>query len=273
MILKKLHDFIFPPAEARPNAHPRKIFLAAAAFLLTALPVRAGYAQTNAAPPPAAAPLAGRDISGVYWADTYSAKIQPVGGGDPPYTQAAMATYKKNIVALKANALDDKARSLCLPDGVPRILENPYPFEVFQSPNRGEIHLLYELNHVIRLVSMDKPMPSEKELSNLPFYSGHSFGHWEGDTLVVQTAGFNDATFLDNSGAPHTDQLRTLERIRKIDDGKELEDVVTIHDPGVFTKDWSARFVYVARPELRIMDYNCGEKHRDLSRVKGVQAR
>ncbi len=78
-------------------------------------------------------------------------------------------------------------------------------------------------------------------------------------------------TFLDNSGAPHTDQLKTLERIRKINGGKELEDVVAIHDPGVFTKDWSARFVYQARPDLRIMDYSCGEKHRDLSSVKGVQ--
>jgi hypothetical protein len=64
--------------------------------------------------------------------------------------------------------------------------------------------------------------------------------------------------------------LHTVERIRKIDNGRALEDVVTIHDPVVFTRDWQARFVYQPRPDLRIMDWNCGEKHRDLSPVKGV---
>ena len=173
------------------------------------------------------------------------------------------------MAALNANTLEDKSRTVCLPDGEPRILEDPYPFEIVETPNRGEIHILYELNHVVRLVSMNKPMPSGDELEIYPFYSGHSVGHWEGDTLVVQTAGFNAKTFLDNSGAPHTDQLRTTERIRKINP-KELEDVITIHDPGVFTKDWNARFVYEARPDIRILDWNCGEKHRDLSSVKGV---
>jgi len=211
------------------------------------------------------------DISGKYWTSIYSTKIQPVGAGDPPYTAAAMATYKKNMAAVNANTLDDKARKVCTPDGVPRILESPYPFEIVQSPDRGEIHIIYELNHVIRLVAMNKPMPSADELETFPFYSGHSVGRWEGDTLVIETAGFNEKTFLDNSGAPHTDQLRTIERIRKVDGGKELEDIVTIHDPGVFTKDWSARFVYQARPDIRMMDYACGEKHRDLSSVKGVQ--
>ena len=135
---------------------------------------------------------------------------------------------------------------------------------------RGEIYLLYEINHMIRRVDVQKPLPSDKDLQVLPYYAGHSAGHWEGNTLVVETGGFNDTTYLDNSGAPHSDQLRTTERIRKLDD-KTLEDVVTIHDPVVFTKDWTARFVYQARPDLRIMDWNCGEKHRDLSAVKGVR--
>ena len=211
------------------------------------------------------------DISGIYWTNSYNPKIQPIGGGDPPYKPAAMAIYRKNMEAVKTFSLDDKARKVCTPDGIPRILESPYPFEIVESPNRGEVHILYELNHVVRLVTMTKPIPSEEDLETFPFYSGHSAGHWDGDTLVVETAGFNEMTFLDNSGAPHTDQLRTVERIRKISGGKELEDIVAIHDPGVFTKDWSARFVYQARPDLRIMDYACSEKHRDLSSVKGVQ--
>ena len=222
-----------------------------------------------AAPAPAAWP----DLSGIYWTNTYSPKIVPVGGGEPPYKPEAMAEYRKNAEAVKTYSLDDKSRKVCTPDGIPRILQSPYPFEIVATPNRGEIHILYELNHVIRLVSIDKPMPPADELEIFPFYSGHSVGHFEGDTLVIETAGFNEKTFLDNSGAPHTDQLHTVERIRKINGGKELEDVVTIHDPGVFTKDWSARFVYQPRSDIRMMDYVCGEKHRDLSSVKGVVQR
>jgi hypothetical protein len=209
------------------------------------------------------------DISGIYWTTTYSPTIQPSTGGSPPYKPEAMAEYKKNTADIASGKLEDRSRSFCVPDGVPRALESPYPFEIAQIPNRGEIYLFYEINHMIREVDMQNPMPPPDKLELLPFYAGHSVGHWEGDTLVVETAGFNDTTFLDNS-APHTTQLRTVERIRKIDNGKGLEDVVTIHDPGVFTKDWTTRFAYQARPDIRIMDWNCGEKHRDLSKVKGV---
>lgn len=211
------------------------------------------------------------DLTGIYWATTYSPRIVPVGGGDPPYKPEAMAEYKKNMADLAAGKLNDKARTYCIPDGVPRVLQNPYPFEIMQAPNRGEIYLLYEINHMIRRVDMQKPLPPEQALEDLPFYAGTSAGHWEGNTLVVETGGFNVNTYLDNSGAPHSEQLRTVERIRLLDDGKTLEDVVTIHDPVVFTKDWSARYTYQARPDIRIMDWNCGEKHRDLSQVKGVK--
>jgi hypothetical protein len=220
---------------------------------------------------PAQAASAPPDISGVYWTTTYSPVIEPMTGGGPVYKPEAMAKYKKNMADLTAGRLNDKARSYCLPDGVPRALQSPYPFEIVQTPSRGEIYLLYEINHMVRRVDMQKPLPPNSELQVLPFYAGHSAGHWDGDTLVIDTAGFNDTTFLDNSGAPHSDQLRTTERIRKLDGGNTLEDVVSIHDPVMFTKDWTVRFVYQARPDIRIMDYNCGEKHRDLTQVKGVR--
>jgi hypothetical protein len=225
---------------------------------------------SGAAPAP---PRAWPDLDGIYWSESYSPIIKQSDGSEPPYTAAALVTAKKNAAAARTNSLADKARSVCTPDGVPRILASPYPFEIVEAPERGEVWLLYELNHVVRRVAMNEPLPSKDELETFPWYSGHSAGHWEGDTLVIETAGFNEQTFLDNSGAPHTDQLRTVERIRKIDGGRTLETVVTIHDPGVFTKDWTTRFVYRPRSDIRIMDYNCGEKHRDLTPVKGVQAR
>jgi hypothetical protein len=120
------------------------------------------------------------------------------------------------------------------------------------------------------MVRLDKPMPGEKELISFPFYNGHSVGHYEGDTLVVESAGFNDKTFVDATGAPHTDQMRTDERIRKIGP-KQLEDVITVHDPEYYSRDWQARFVYNQRTDIKMEDYVCGEKHRDISSVRGVR--
>jgi hypothetical protein len=208
------------------------------------------------------------DISGTYWATRYDAKVQIVGGGDLPLTAAGKAAYDENMAGLKDGSITDTARKFCLPDGLPRVLATPYPFEIVQAPP-GQVTIIYELSHQIRVVTLDRPMPSDKELIPYPFYNGHSVGHFEGDTLVVETAGFNEKTFVDATGAPHTDAMRTIERIRKVSP-TELEDVITLHDPEYYTRDWQARFVYQQRNDVRLEDYTCGDVHRDLSAVAGV---
>lgn len=209
------------------------------------------------------------DISGTYWATQYNAKLQLVGGGDLPLNDAGKKAYQMNQAGLKDGSIIDAARKFCVPDGIPRSLATPYPFEIIQAPP-GQITIVHELNHQIRVVAMDKPLPSFQELIPFPFYNGHSVGHFEGDTLVIQTAGFNEKTFLDATGAPHTDMMVTTERVRKTG-ANQLEDIVTIHDPDYYTKDFSARFVYALRNDVRLEDYVCGEKHRDLSSVRGVR--
>jgi hypothetical protein len=209
------------------------------------------------------------DIFGTFWATQYNAKIQIVGGGELPLTAAGKAAYEKNIAGLKDGSISDDARKLCLPDGVPRSLATPYPFEIIQAPP-GQVTIVHELNHQVRVVAMNKPLPKYEDLVAVPFYNGHSVGRIEGDTLVVETAGFNEKTFLDATGAPHTDELRTVERIRKISP-TQIEIVVTIHDPDFYTRDWQARFVYTLRNDVRLEDYVCGEPHRDLSSVAGVR--
>jgi hypothetical protein len=210
-----------------------------------------------------------RDISGVYWATEFHAKIQVVGGGELPLTEAGRAAYARNMAGLKDGSIEDRARKYCTPDGVPRSLATPYPFEIIQTPP-DQILIVYEMNHMIRRIAMDTPLPPYEELFVEPFYNGHSVGHFEGDTLVVQTGGFKDETFLDATGAPHTDMLETTERIRRIS-ATELEDVVTIHDPEYYSRDWQARFMYTLRTDVRIEDYICGFEHRDISSVAGVR--
>jgi len=209
------------------------------------------------------------DISGTYWATEYHAKIQLVGGGDLPLTAAGKAAYEKNMAGLKDGSITDAARKSCVPDGIPRSLATPYPFEIIQAPP-GQVTIIHELNHQVRVVAMDKPLPTYKEQEVFPFYNGHSIGHFEGDTLVVYTVGFNEKTFVDATGAPHSDEMTTMERIHRISP-TELEDVITVHDPEYYSRDWQARFVYKLRNDIRLEDYVCGEPHRDLSQVAGVR--
>jgi hypothetical protein len=170
---------------------------------------------------------------------------------------------------LRDGTIRDEARRLCVPDGLPRVLAAPYPFEIVQAPP-GVVTILYELSHQVRVIRLDKPMPAEEDLITFPSYNGYSVGRYDGDTLVVETAGFNEKTFLDATGAPHTDELTTVERIRRISPG-QIEIVIAIHDPAYYARDWQARFVYDLRNDLRIEDYVCGEAHRDISSVPGVR--
>ena len=169
---------------------------------------------------------------------------------------------------LSDGTLKDEARRVCVPDGVPRILANPYPFQIVQTA--GQVTIIYELNHVIRPLQLDKPLPPADELEIFPWYSGHAVAKWEGDTLVITSAGFNEKTFVDATGAPHSDQMRVTERVKKIND-KTLEVVAEVTDPVMYTRPWQARFVYDLHPEVRIEDYNCGDPHRDIYHIPGVR--
>src|SRR5438105_1915612 len=71
------------------------------------------------------------NISGIWWATTYSPKLIPMGGGTPPLNAEGQKKYQENMAGLRSGSLVDKARKVCIPDGVPRVLESPYPFEVF----------------------------------------------------------------------------------------------------------------------------------------------
>ncbi len=237
---------------------PRRAAAAAIALVVSLCAASAVFGQANRA----------HDVSGVWWTVSYSPRLEIIGGGDIPYNEKGKALYAMNISGLKDGSIRDEARHLCVPDGVPRILGNPYPFKIIHTP--GQTTIAYELNHVFRIVLMDKPQESARDLEILPYYSGHSVGHWDGDTLIIETAGFNEKTFLDATGAPHSDRMTTVERIRKTNDGRQLEDVVTVNDPALLTRPFSARFVYDPHPEVRLQDYVCGESHRDISQVPGV---
>jgi hypothetical protein len=121
----------------------------------------------------------------------------------------------------------------CEPHGVPRIYTWPAKFKFIQTPEA--VYILYEYGPTWRSVWLNRKHPDDPDTS----YWGHSIGRYEGsDTFVVDTVGFNDKTWIDDVGRPHTDKLHVIERYRRVDKN-HLQITLTIDDPGAYTASWS----------------------------------
>lgn len=178
---------------------------------------------------------------------------------DIPYQPWSKEKYDYNKTP-KGQAYDPEAA--CLPAGVPRSTGLPYPFRLMQSP--GLIAMLIEGNvHTYRIILMDgKPHP--KDLN--PTWMGHSIGHWEGETLVVDTVGFNDKTWLDPGGHIHTDQMHTVERFTRLSENA-LRYEFTIDDPAAYTKPWGWSYVLEGHHDWEIIEYVCNENNKDVEHM------
>jgi hypothetical protein len=158
----------------------------------------------------------------------------------------------------------------CLPTGVPRIA--PYPWRIVQVPPYGEpevLYFLFEGNiHSYRQIFMDgRDHPPADELEAT--WYGDSVGHWDGDTLVIDTVGFNDRFWFDFAGHPHSTQLHVVERYTRTDFGT-LENVTTIDDPGAYAKPFTIRFEAQLRPGWDLMEYICNENNQDVDHIQGA---
>jgi hypothetical protein len=154
----------------------------------------------------------------------------------------------------------------CLPPGGPRLMGTPYPAEIFQVPDR--IVIIFEGGaHIWREIYMDgRPHPSADLLKGQQTWLGHSVGHWEGDTLVVDTIGFNEGTWLDRAGHPHTNLLHVIEHISR-PNKNTLHFEATIDDPGAYTKTWTTAWDIPWRAEQELQEYICQENNRYIRRL------
>jgi len=179
---------------------------------------------------------------------------------DVPFTPWAKKLYDERM----ANLAKDDPEGRCLPPGVPRLMATPFPFQIFQLPDR--VLFVFEgATHTWRAVYTDgrKHQPDPN-----PNYLGDSIGHWEGDTLVVDVIGFNDKTWLDQEGHPHSEQLHVVERYHR-DDEYTLHYTVTIEDPVAYTKPWTTSYTIPWVPGAEPMEYVCNENNADLSHLVG----
>ena len=200
------------------------------------------------------------DLSGNWAPNAIRQNVDLIGSGvEVPMQPWAAEVYKRHKESLSKE--DPEAR--CLPPGVPRMSTTPYPWTIVQTPKL--IVIVYEGGaHVWRKVFMDgRPHdPSVQET-----WLGDSVGHWEGDTLVVDTVGQNDKTCIDQSGIPHSSEMHVIERIRRPDMGHlEIEHI--IEDPKTFTKPWT----FTTHPTLlkgELIEYICQENNKDVEHLLG----
>ena len=154
----------------------------------------------------------------------------------------------------------------CLPPGGPRLMATPYPMEIIQQPDQKRIFMVFEgATHIWREIYMDgRPHPHGDELN--PTYLGHSVGRWDGDTLVVDVVGFNENTWLDYYGHPHTDLLHVVEKFTRPTKGT-LHYEALIDDPGAYSKPWTVAWDIPWRADGELMEYICQENNRYLQRL------
>jgi hypothetical protein len=154
----------------------------------------------------------------------------------------------------------DDPESLCLPPGIPRMMNTPFTFQIHQLPDR--ILFIFEGGaHVWRSVSMTRK-EHPKDYAQLT-YLGDGIGHWEGDTLVVDVTGFNDHTWLDAAGHPHTEQLHVIERYTRTDEDT-LHYQATIDDPGAYSKPWTVGWNVKWHAGWEPYEYICQENNKDV---------
>ena len=126
----------------------------------------------------------------------------------------------------------------CLPPGGPRMMATPYQMEIIQLPEHKRILMIFEgATHIWREIYMDGRKFPEGDALN-PTYLGYSIGRWEGDTLVVENKGFNENSWFDYFGHPHTDQMSVVERWTR-PNKQTLHYEATVTDPGAYTRPFT----------------------------------
>jgi len=232
-------------------------------------------AQTKHSSVPPASPdsFDPRDLSGVWMQDRPRMStvlerywIYELTQEEPPMTAWGLAQYKAakssfGVHAYPIAETNDPIYHTCSPTGFPRAFFHAFPLQIVQVP--GEVIMLFEWDSLRHQIFTD----GRKHDETLgPLWMGDSIGHWEGDTLVADTVNFNDKTWLDRIGHPHSGQLHVIERIRRVDHD-HLQDDITIEDPKAYTKPWGGRIVFALKPKWTLAEEFC----EDIQSFEGIE--
>jgi hypothetical protein len=175
-----------------------------------------------------------------------------------------MLSWAADLVkARRAENSKDNPDAHCLPLGLMQLHMHPQPRKIIQTP--GLILILYEAQGGIRQIFTDgRPLPKDVE----PWWYGYSVGHWEDDTLVVETTGFRNDVWLDIDGSPLTESGKMTERMKRLNYGT-LQTDVTIEDPKAYTKPFTVRVTHRLLPDTDLIEFICTENDRSGPHLVG----
>jgi hypothetical protein len=180
------------------------------------------------------------------------------GARGPQLTPAYAAKKQAN----ESRRAEDSEAANCLPPGMPGIMGQPYPYEFLLTP--GKVTIIGEAYQQVRHIYTDgRPMPTDPD----PTFNGTSIGHWDGDTLVVETAAFSDSTNMERN-TPHSDKMRIVERFRlTAPDVMTIETTVT--DPEALTAPWTTTRTLARHRDWTTREYICEENNRNYVDAQG----
>ena len=176
---------------------------------------------------------------------------------NPPMTPSAAAIFRARAASMGA----DSPPVYCRPWGMPMVDTLPSPYKIAQTP--GVTYILYEENMSHRQIYTDgrKHTPDPQ-----PTWLGYSVGKWEGDAFVVDTVGFNDVSWLDAIGHPHSEALHLTERFHRLDFGHtELQ--ITVDDPKSYTKVFTVKINLKLLPDTDLIESFCAENEKDVQHL------
>ena len=245
--------------------------------LLFAAPLPGAAAPPVSAPAPALTELYADarqpDISGL-WLLTGAFYFAP-DRSVPELLGEYKALYARRMQAFDAGRPVDDVTADCLPAGMPHMDVVPYPFEIMQTP--GRVTILYEYDSVVRRIPVDPSGSGAGDSGTAasaaaadvdPSYYGVSAGHWEGDTLIVETRHVRADTQVDFTGLPHSDALTITERFRR-KDATTLENRITLDDPKAYAAPFTVTRLYRLHPRWKIAEYSCSENNRNRTDAQG----
>ena len=176
---------------------------------------------------------------------------------DDPIRPEFAPIFKRHLE--DKNALDNPT-TRCLPTGIPWVYGLPDPYKVVQTP--GLTLMMFEGEPVRQIYTDGRKHTPDPD----PAWSGYSVGQWEGDTLVVDTIGFNDKTWLDALGHPHSEALHVVERFHRVDFG-HMDLQLTFDDPKAYSRPVTVKYSEVLAPDTDLLDYICTENERDITHL------
>jgi hypothetical protein len=194
------------------------------------------------------------NFTGAWQVAPYTGQLKPADGKPVPLTAKGKAVYDQHLAATAKGDRKWDETSICLPEGLPRLMIIKEPFEIMQ---RDKTVFFVAQNRLPWKAYFNEKLPDDPD----PFYLGYHVAKWDGPTLVIDSAGFRDSTVLDDKGLPHGEKLHLTQTLKLAPGGKTMTVSYRIEDPEFYSRPWTATASFAKKPDsFQFPEEVCAEK-------------